>query len=228
MNLTAAIADLRGKIGNPTVANIADLELAGNLNTAYSFIAGRYPFSELRKVVSFSTVVGTDRYTVPADLNFMKRLWDDTSKKKIFKRGARFVASVPLNWATGRPRFYFRTDDWIQILPSCDKIYSLMLYYQSQPAVLVAGTDTPVIPTAWHDGWVLKARHIYYDGKGDIGKAIYAKNEWKEWVSDKPSEVDMEKEDLDDVALELPELGEWASQSRTPDPRFDTSFDTSE
>lgn len=228
MNLTAAIADLRSKIGNPTVVNIPDAELTGYLNTAYSFIAGRYPFGELRQVTTLVTVSGTDQYIVPADLQFVKRLWDDTNKRKIYKRGARFLAGLPISLQAGPPRWYFRAGNYIQLIPSVNAILNIKLFYQSQPAVLVAGTDTPVIPTAWHDGWVLKARHIYYDTKGDIGKAIYAKNEWKEWVSDKPSEVDMEKEDMDDVAIELPELGEWARSAGGPDRRFDTTFDTSE
>lgn len=224
MNLQAAQISLRSKIGNPTTANVPDATLTGYLNDAYRFVATRYPFNEMRKVVSFSTAVGTDRYIVPPDLAVVKKLWDDTNKKQIMKRGVNFVSSLPKNMQTGKPKWYFRADDWMQIIPSVDGIYSLMLYYQIQPAALVNAADTPIIPVSWHDGWVLKARHIYYDEKGDIGKAIYANNAWKDWVADKPSEIDQEKEDTDQ-AVDLVEKRYGYMQRPRRDPSFDPLFD---
>lgn len=223
MNLAAARIELRSKIGNPTVANIPDSELTSVLNSAYRFIVGRYPFNEFRKLVTFPTATGTTRYILPPDIAWIRRMWDDTNKVKLTKKGISWLARIPLNTPTGKPRYYVRAEDWVQFVPGVDAVYSIMLYYQYQPPALALDADVPLFVESWHDGWVLKARHIYYDGKGDIGKAIYAKNEFKDWVSDKPSEIDQEKEDMDDVGVELPELSSWSPRR---DLRFDPLFDT--
>lgn len=223
MNLLAMRTELRPKLGNPTVANVPDSELTSAINAACRFIGARYPFNELRKLVTFPTAVGTARYDLPPDLAWIRRVWDDTNKRKIRKRGISWLASLPLNQQANVPLYYVRAESWIQFVPSVNGIYTIMMYYQFQPSDLVADGDVTVLPAAWHDGVVLKARHLYYDGKGDVGKAIYARKEWKDWVADKPSEIDQEKEDLDDGPIELPELSGW----RTPvvDRRFNPLFD---
>lgn len=225
MNLIQARASLRKKIGNPTIDNVPDADLTALLNTAQSFITARYAFNETRKLVSFNTVIGQDRYTVPTDMLAIRRIWDNTNKKKLLRRGIRFLSMLPLTgFDPGAGRFYVHDSDWIQILPQADAVASIYLSYIAQPPVLVADGDKPIFPESWHDGWVLKARHIYYDEKGDTGKAIYARIEWKDWVADKPSEIDFEKDDMDDVGIELPELSQYSRASI--DPRYDPYFDT--
>lgn len=223
MNLFQMRTELRPKLGNPSVANVPDSELTSAINAGIRFIAARYPFNELRKLVSFPTVVGTDRYVLPSDLAWVRRVWDDTNKRKLKKRGISWLASLAPNQQANVPLYYVRAEDWIQPVPSPNGAYTIMLYYQFQPIDLVADADVSVLPAAWHDGVVLKARHLYYDGKGDVGKAIYARNEWKDWVADKPSEIDQEKEDMDDAGVELPELAGW--RRPTVDTRFNPFFD---
>src|SRR5687768_2590780 len=97
MNLAEARADLRKKAGNPTVANVPNAELDAVLNTAYSFITARYAFNQTRKLVSFQTTIGQDRYTLPPDFLSIRRIWDDTNKRKLRRKGTRFLANLPLN-----------------------------------------------------------------------------------------------------------------------------------
>jgi hypothetical protein len=206
MDLVTARLTLRKKIGNPTVADVSNLDLDRIINAAYREIGSKYPFNETRCIKAFNTVVDTARYQVPTDMAALYRVWDDTNKRKLTKRGVRYLASLPLNFAAGAPRGYVRVKDYIQLIPTPDAIVSIQLFYLSDLGDLVADEDEFVLPLAWHDGIILKARHIYYDERGDIGKAIYAKNEWKDWVSDKPSELDLEKDDHDDVGVILPGL----------------------
>lgn len=228
MNLLQMRTALRPKLGNPTTTEVPDATLTGLLNASYREISGKYAFNENRCVKTFDTAAGTSRYTVPSDLLALYRLWDDTNKKKLQKRGIRFLATARANVPNGKPLYYVRTKDWFQLLPTPDAIYTLNIFYLKDVADLVADLDVPVIPATWHQGIVLKARHMYYDERGDIGKAIYAKNEWKDWVSDKPSEIDLEKDDLEDSGVIVASLG--GEHNRTfasrPDYRhFPTSFD---
>lgn len=226
MNLVTARATLRTKVGSPSVAEVSDETLSRIINAAYREIGSKYPFNETRCIKSFSTITGTSRYTVPTDLAALIRVWDDTNKKKLTKRGVRYLASLPLNMQDGKPTNYVRAKDWIQLVPTPDAVYSIQIYYLTEIGDLVDDTDVFTLPLPWHDGIILKARHMYYDERGDIGKAIYCKNEWKDWVSDKPSEIDLEKEDLEDAGVIMMSLGpEVPSRFSARDRRFDPFFD---
>jgi hypothetical protein len=225
MDLQTAQAILRAKIGNPTTADVPDVTLARLLNSAHREIGSKYPFNEVRCLKAFDTVIDVGRYTLPPDCAAVLKLWDNTNKRKLTKRGMRYLAIQPLNTPTGKPDGYIRARDWIQITPTPDAVYQLMMYYLTIVNDAVAPTDEFLLPVPWHDGIILRARHLYFDERGDIGKAIYAKNEWKDWVADKPSEIDIEKDDLD-TGVVVSELGgEYKRAWGRVDPRYDELFD---
>lgn len=206
MDLATARSSLRSKVGNPTEADVSNSTLNRLINDAYREITDKYPFNETRCVMSFDTVPGTDRYQRPAQMSVIRRIWDETNKRKLVKRGPRFMATQRANVPSGKPTSYVFVRDYIHLFPAVDGVYTLNIFGVSAVASLVDDTDTFIIPEAWHAGIVLKARHLFYDERGDIGKAIYSLNAWKDWVSDKPSEIDQEKEDHDDVGVVLPGL----------------------
>lgn len=228
MNLTTMRATLRSKIGSPNETDVPTSTLNRICNAAYREIASKYPFNEVRCIKTFNTAIGTNRYDVPQDLAVLYRLWDDTNKKKLQKRGVRFIATARPNVQPGKPKYYTRVRDYIQITPVPDGVYALNIYYLTEIQDMVDDADEPVLPLPWHDGIVLKARHIFYDERGDVGKAIYAKNEWKDWVSDKPSEIDLEKDDLEDSGIIIPTLGgehNYSNGLRGDYRHFPTRFD---
>jgi hypothetical protein len=225
MTLQEMIGSLRSRIGNPLTSEVPDATLTGAVNRAYKEIGTKYPFNETRCITSFETIVDSPRYDVPPDSNLMYRLWDDTNKRKLRKRGVRYMTGLPLNYPTGKPLAYVRVRDWMQLIPTPDAIYTIKVYYLLDLQALSDNADEPVLPFAWHDGIVLKARHIYYDDRGEIGKAIYAMNAWKEWLSDKPTEMDIEKDDMDDIGVVISSLGNEFSSGANRDPRFNERFD---
>lgn len=207
MQLSTMRDTLRTKIGSPSTSDVSEATLTRILNASYREIGAKYPFNETRCIKSFSTVVGTNRYTLPTDLAVLFRVWDATNNIKLRKRGVRFLATMPNQMPAGQPRDYIRAKDWIQLSPSPSEIISVQIFYLTEIQDMVDDTDTPVLPLAWHDGIVLKARHTFYDERGDVGKAIYSKSEWKDWVADKPSEIDQEKDDLEDAGVIVASLG---------------------
>jgi len=220
MDLLTMRSTLRTKVGSPSTTDVTDATLTRIINAAYREIGAKYPFTELRCIKSFVTVAGTNRYTVPTDLAVLFRVWDDTNKRKLAKRGVRYLATIPLNLADGNPTAYVRVKDWIQFVPTPSSVLTIQIYYLTEVADLVDDADTPVLALAWHDGIVYKARHIFYDERGDVGKAIYAKSEWKDWVADKPSEIDQEKDDLEDVGVVVESLGNEHGGGRRGARRF--------
>ena len=207
MQLSTMRDTLRTKVGSPSPTDVTNGTLTRIINAAYREIGAKYPFNETRCIKSFATIAETARYTVPDDLAVLFRVWDDTNKIKLTKRGIRYLATVPRGTPSGQPRSYVRTKDFIQLLPTPDAVVTIKIFYLTEIGDLVDDTDTPVLPLAWHDGIILKARHIFYDERGDVGKAIYSKSEWKDWVADKPSEIDQEKDDIEDAGVIVASLG---------------------
>lgn len=205
MNLLEMRDALRAKIGNPATSEVSNVVLNRQLNDAQLFIASRYPFDETRVTTTIPTVAATSTYALPSNLLAILRLWDGTNFRKLTKRSVRFVSMLREVPAAGEPTSYVRIGSTIQLLPTPGGAYTLTLYYLKAPATLALDADIPAIPLSWHDGIVAKARHLYYDERGDVAKAIYANNVWKDWLSDKPSEIDIEKMDSD-FGVEVPEL----------------------
>lgn len=226
MDLQTARQTLRTKIGNPSTTDVTDVTLTRIINAAYREIGTKYPFNEIRCITTFNTDTVSARYNLPTDLAVIRRVWDDTNKRRLVKRGVRYLSAVPKDLPATFPRDYVRGPTWIQLVPAPDAVYAINIYYDTSLADLVDDTDTFVLPLAWHDGVVLKARHLYYDERGDIGKAIYAKTEWKDWLSDKPSEIDQEKDDMEDAGVVLSQLGgEYGRRGSIVDRRYDPFFD---
>jgi hypothetical protein len=218
-------ASLRSRIGNPLTSEVPNTTLQSVINRAYRDVGTKYPFNETRCITTFNTIVDSPRYDIPTDADLIYRVWDDTNKCKIRKRGVRYMTGIPLNYPTGKPLAYVRVRNWMQLIPTPDAIYSVAIYYLLTLGDLSADTDKPVLPLPWHEGLVLKARHMYYDDRGEIGKAIYALNAWKEWLSDKPQEMDIEKDDMDDIGVVISSLGNEFSSGANRDPRFNERFD---
>lgn len=223
MNLLEMRTSLRAKAGNPTTAEVPDSTLDRHINTAYLYIAGRYPFTETRKTTSFPTTVAFSRYQVPPDAAAILHVWDSTNRRRLAKLHYRSESELGRALPPGPPRGYIRGSNWIQLIPTPLAEYTLVLDYQATPTSLAADADVPIFPTSWHEGIVIRARFNYYDERGDVGKAIYVSNAWKDWVADKPSELDAEKDDFEH-GVEMPELARSLAlpwNYRKYDPYFD-------
>lgn len=225
MQLSTMRDTLRSKVGSPTTTDVTNATLTRIINAAYREIGAKYPFSELRCIKTFDAIALEARYTLPTDLAVLFRVWDATNQIKLQKRGVRYLATIPKGTPPGRPRSYVRTKDFIQLVPAPDEVISISIFYLTEVADMVDDTDTPVLPLAWHDGIVLKARHIFYDERGDVGKAIYSKSEWKDWVADKPSEIDQEKDDLEDSGVIVASLGNEHGRSTLGGRRQPTNWE---
>ena len=125
MNRAELVASLRGKIGNPTTADVSDAFLHQCLNDAMRHIMDRYPFYASRNIQTFPTVAGTKRYALPSNLSTLLRVWNATQRHRIHKADMRIYANTEdqVSGVQGDPYHYHRlgtTDsggtysDWIQ------------------------------------------------------------------------------------------------------------------
>lgn len=214
MQLSVMRDALRKRIGNPSTVDTPDIDLTANINTAYEDIANRYRFNGMRKYGTITTVVGTLAYSLPADCVAVIRIHDSTNERRLFKLDSRREAELMAVSTNGRPQFYLRLATTIELHPVPDGIYSIKVYYKSTVTALVTDVSTPVIPQSWHEGIIQRAKYVYYNDQGDNAKATVALNQFKDWVSEQPVEVDEEKIDYDS-GVSVPTL------SDPIDPRLD-------
>lgn len=191
MNLLQLRTDLRGRVGNPTVAEVPNSELDDRINESIRDIIDRYGFLNARKIVQFNTVMDVPRYAIPTDCLVVMKLRHPLDNLQLIKRDETW-ASKRMTEDSGRPTDYLRERDWMQLFPTPDDVYTLEIMYKAAPATLVNDVDEPELPSMWREGILLLARAKHWDYKLDIQKATHAYNVWERWVSTKPSEVSEE------------------------------------
>ncbi|HEY6022396.1 MAG TPA: hypothetical protein VIY48_21815 [Candidatus Paceibacterota bacterium] len=205
MNLTEIRTRLRRAIGNPSAASIPDATLDLFINAAYTDIVEKNKFHKARKLCRFDSVTDQDKYTLPSDVYAIIHVRDRTNEQRLIKRDAQQIFEVFGSATTGLPRYYAHLRGWIQIFPTPNGVYSIEVLYRSSLTALSDTNPTPEIPASWHEAIPLLARHKYYDDTGDVSKSLYALNLYKDWIKDKPVEVNQELRDLDS-GVRIPSL----------------------
>lgn len=211
MTLAEMRDSLRRKIGNPTTTDVSNSSLNQVLNEAQRYIMDVYPFRASRKLWLIDTVSGTHRYTLPTDLGTLYKVGHrDSAYSRMRIRRAdamfQFREGTPDANSTGVPAEFTQMNDWIQLYPVPDGVYTIALFYKTIIADLTNDSDESPIPATWHHGIVRYARYLFFDDKGDFGKAQYAYQAWTLWVADKPSELQDELAADSDGGIELPTL----------------------
>jgi hypothetical protein len=151
MDLLAMRNRLRTRIGSPTTTDVANSVLDEHLNDAYKEICDRYRFRRTRKQCYFPTVAGTDKYTNPTDALSVISVRDRTTPGKLKKRDITW-ADAQGTKGSGVPEYYVLYSNYIELWPNPDGVYNIQLTYKYAPDSLVSDSDTPVIPSAWHEG----------------------------------------------------------------------------
>jgi hypothetical protein len=201
---------LRKRCGNPSTTDVADSDLNEHINDAYVEIANKYRFRAILKRQSISTVAGTRSYDLTAGYHTVKKVWSETTgkEKRLTKIDDRQWSERTALTIQGEPTGYHLFVGKIEFDPLPDGIYTIVVQARADITALSADSDVPVIPVTWHEGILMLAKYKYYSNQqGDLPKAYAAKNEYKDWLSDQPDEVDEEKMDIDS-GVSIPTLGD--------------------
>lgn len=198
--LTQLQTALRGRVGNPTVTDVPDATLTDLINRAIEEIEDRYRFRKNRKTTSITTVDGQADYNLPATSLVVMSVGDASNNSHLEQKDdAWYLANRGQYYNTsgvaqkGKPLYYVPYGDYIMLLPVPDaSTYSIRVAYRAQYTALVAGIDSPEIPSVWHEGVLKLARAKFYDDRQDTAKYQQYYNDWKMWVEEKPVEVDEE------------------------------------
>lgn len=193
MNLYNYRTSLRASVGNPSTTDVPNTELDSCINEAVQEISDKYRFHNTRRVITFETVADVTLYQLPADCAVLMKVLYPTGNTKLTKRDETWWAENGNTEQTGVPTDYIRRRDWIELFVVPDDAYTIKLIYKSIVPTLSVDADEPLFPSTWDQGVIYLARHKFWDRRGDFQKAVYALNKWKDWVRDKPSELDEEE-----------------------------------
>jgi len=223
VQLSVMRTKLRTRIGNPSITDVPDANLTTHLNDSYREIANKFKFHLVRSRYDFSTVIGTRLYNLPTGSVAILKAQNLTAlnEGRIEKLDDRRRAETTITGVTGPPTGYIRYQNQIELDPTPDAVYSIRLILKSGITDLSLDADTPVLPVSWHEGIIKLAKYNYYaNEQNDLPKATFAKQDFKDWLVDQPTEIDEEKVDFDS-GVSLPELNAWAANRQRLD--FDHS-----
>lgn len=108
-------------------------------------------------------VVGQDAYTLPSDFMNIIRLSYVTSGTGRTALEQRIPPITPnqkdlmSDAVTGAPRYYYFQNNWLMVKPVPDLAYQLRLEYTYAVTDLANATDSPDVPTQFHEYIVLSA-----------------------------------------------------------------------
>lgn len=202
---------LRRLVGNPSSTDVPDSELNEYLNMSYKDIVAKYRFHRARTICYINTVSGTARYFLPREVGVLKRVWNHDLGYKITRADIDAIIPVASEevFEEGQPTTYTRIGRTITLRPVPNGVWQIDIYYKRMAASLTADDDVPFIPSTWHIGIVYYAESFYWKFRQDHAKQQLAFNDWKVWVSDKPTEMDEEMRSSS-VGTQLPQRGEWS------------------
>lgn len=118
-----------------------------------------------------STTSGENRLSLPSDFDTPIAL-SNLSTDGL--SGGRQLRIVTGDWidsqastANAEPEVYALYGTWLELWPSPDSSYSLLLRYRGRQGTLVASTDTPAFDERWHPGWLYKTAELLEASRGN-------------------------------------------------------------
>lgn len=219
MDLALLKAKFRVGIGNPSTTDAPDTNATGTglvdyINDAYTELADNYNHRVIKPRYQFTTVDGTDKYTLPSNIGAVLKAWDRTNKMPLLKADMDYVSKNEFDNpspAKGKPSKWLPVDNYLQIIPIPDGAYKIEFQARLIVTPLAVDADIPILPTTWHRGILLLAKWHYFLDAQDLPRAAAAEAMFKRWVSNKPLEADEEKMSAD-VGVVIPTLSEPADK----------------
>ena len=152
---------LLNAVGDAIQFTDAELLDWGNQWLRYTATWLKYPISEEEQ----TTVDGTAVYTLTADfLEITDVYWDNA---KLFLVDEDFLSTRDLQWrdaGSSDPEYWLREDTAkIRLHPKPNKAKTLLFRLRIVPTAMSADSDTPDLPTSYHDTgqWYIAAMGFY-------------------------------------------------------------------
>lgn len=147
-------AEVLSRLGLPTddtMAATADLDKAINAALAEYAVEGDWPW--LQTEVTINTVSGTP--TSPLPTRFVRALYARIGDEELLPRS--YNEMIQYANDTDQPRYFTGTTGLIRWVPTPNAVYAVVFGYVQNEVPLVGTTDTPLLPSPYHDYLTVKA-----------------------------------------------------------------------
>jgi len=162
------------------------------VNLAQRDIANRIQQVEFERIAVSSTSSGDDKMFLPTDCEKVLSLSFDTGGSPVGGRGIRqtnvweFDAKSD-GTQTGVPDRYHSYATWLELYPSPNSQYSLLLRYVARLSDMTNLTAIPSIDTRYHQGVLFKAVEYLALRKGDPVMANVFRSRYEQELNDQPN-----------------------------------------
>lgn len=216
------LGELRTAIQGLGYSADTDAQQNDFINATYREIHSsmRWPFLEAVSLNVQSTVAGTQAYTPPMTN------WRNIDALRIAQPNIANFISIEykepqelfdMAWVnpteTATPRYWTMYASQIWFFPIPDDIYELSYFYITEPPDLVADTDVPLIPVAYHDALI----------SGAVCRMAFRQRDWiglELWTSKYAQDVTRLKEEYlirqRQSSSEVKRSGYWNTEINYP------------
>lgn len=176
------------------------------LNMAYSEMVSVVGHTPLEALAVSSTTSGEQRYQIPANFGSLIAVTlyqgstattsNETTVVALRQRDARWVdAQVVTNPPSGVPTDYLQYATWLEVWPSPNSAYSMLLRYNAKPTTLINSTDTPALDERWQAGLIYKTTELLEASRANVEGEALARNRYLSFMQTQPTDAALKQKD---------------------------------
>lgn len=185
MNLTSLIEATRTRLGVPASdAFFTDASITDLVNAAMEYISAQHDWYWLEQSESLSTVAGVETVATAATSQRTIALYDTTGIQLEWKPFHDLVR-FPANATSNTLRFFGYRGSTLVLrpVPLATTAGALTHIYRGTEPRLLSGTDTPLMPSQFHDAIADKAANLGHLRQGDNNAAKIFQELCAEWIN---------------------------------------------
>lgn len=186
----STLADLRSEVtghGFDVGFAVALTDVDRYLNEAQRRVARQIDYYAEEAQQDFATVTSTATYAWPTDLGRIRYLRNVDDSTILGMARLRVIDS----WApsNGKPYLYAVDGPALTLYPTPDAAYNLELRYWALPPLLVADSDTPALPSDYHEILTYYAIQRCFEREDDQQMGAYWEGRWLQALSEMKVDV---------------------------------------
>ena len=147
MLVSDIITRVRRTVGDTDSLQVTDQDIYRWINDAMREIAADNQL--LQKNATSNTIIGTAQYALPTDILKLYSITYDGQRLDISTLAEAEDSYTPTA-ANATPSAAYIWAGQITLTPTPDAVKSLVVSYTKQPTEVTAGTDTPEVPSQYH------------------------------------------------------------------------------
>lgn len=167
------------------------------VDLAYKEVATRIDFKVGGEALGYSsTTSGENRIALPSDFVAVLSLSNLSTQGAVGGRHLRQETAMWMDSQTtqlGEPEAYAVYSTWLELWPSPDSRYSLVLRYQNKNPTMVNSSDTPTLDERWHAAVLYRTVALLEASRGNAEGEAVAQNRYLNYMASTPTDLALQQ-----------------------------------